>query len=92
MTEPIAITPEEFNPDIHALPIAGELLLAGATAVIRDDGKAYTCTEADIVTGAQGYVIEFCKPGDIVELTAQTTDEIEGGIFISKFWVLMMDA
>jgi hypothetical protein len=92
MSEPIAITPEEFNPDIHTLPIAGELLLAGSTAIIREDGKAYSRTQADGQRGAQGYVIEFCKPGDVVEVTAQTTEEIEGGIFISKFWVLIIDA
>lgn len=91
MSDLIAITPEEFNPDRHTLPIAGELLLAGATAVIRADGKAYVKTTADNPDDAQGLVIEFCKPGDIVELTAQTSNEIEGGIFISKFWVFTID-
>jgi hypothetical protein len=91
MSYPIAVTPEEFNPDIHALPVAGELLLAGATAIIREDGLAYARTEQDNLSDAQGYVIEFCKPGDLAEITAQTTDEIEGGIFISKFWVLIID-
>lgn len=89
MTELIAITPEEFEPDTHSLPIAGELLLAGATAVIRDDGKAYARRQHDSADKAQGYVIELCKPGDIAEITAQTTDEAEGGIFIGKFWVLI---
>ena len=91
MTELVAIAPEEFNPDTHTLPIAGELLLAGATAVIRDDGKAYACTSNDSPDKAQGLVIELCKPGDIAEITAQTTDEDEGGIFISKFWVFASD-
>lgn len=92
MSVVIAITPEEFDPDVHTLPIAGELLLAGTTAIVRNDGKAYTPTQADAQDGAQGYVIELCKLGDMAEITAQTTDEVEGGIFISKFWVLTMDA
>ncbi|MDQ7024034.1 MAG: hypothetical protein Q9P01_01205 [Anaerolineae bacterium] len=92
MSEAIAITPEEFDPDVHALPIAGELLLAGATVIIRNDGLAYTHTQVDAQSGRQGYVIELCQPGDIAEITAQTTRELEGGIFISKFWVLALDA
>ena len=91
MSQPIAVTPEEFDPDIHVLPVAGELLLAGATAIIRADGRAYARTPEDSLQGAQGYVIEFCKPGDLAEITAQITDEDEGGIFISKFWVLAID-
>ena len=91
MSYPIAVTPEEFDPDIHVLPIAGELLFAGATAIIRADGRAYARTPHDSQSDAQGYVIEFCKPGDLAEITAQTTEEDAGGIFISKFWVLMID-
>lgn len=91
MSHPIAVTPEEFDPDIHVLPIAGELLLAGATAIIRADGRAYVRTPQDNLSDAQGYVIEFCKPGDLAEITAQTTNEDAGGIFINKFWVLRID-
>jgi hypothetical protein len=85
----IAITPDEFNPDVHELPVAGELLLAGVTAVIHLDGIAYIRTAGDAESLPQGYVIEVSKPGDVVEITAQETDEIDGGIFINKFWVLI---
>lgn len=85
----IAITPDQFDPDIHSLPTAGELLLPGVQASIHNDGTAHELTEAVIPNDCFGIVIELCKQGEHVEIAVTTSQEEDGGYYFEKFWVVV---
>lgn len=83
--EPIMIAPETFDPDIHELPTAGELLLAGDKVIVNTDGQAMN------VIGDQtpiGIVIEVSKKGDVVEIAAITDQQEDGGFYFEQICVL----
>jgi hypothetical protein len=81
------IAPENFNPDVHQLPVAGELLLAGAEVIIDENGKAYTL-QPDDSRDAHGVAMDVSKPGDIVEVAASGEAQTDGGFYFSKICVL----
>ena len=85
----IAITPEQFDPDIHQLPIAGELLLPGVQAQIQTDGIAREIKQTLIETDSFGMVIELCKKGERVEIAVTSDQEEDGGYYFGQFWVVM---
>lgn len=85
----IAITPEQFDPDIHRLPTAGELLLPGMQAQIQVDGVAVEIKQTVIENDSFGTVIELCKKGELVEIAVTSDQEEDGGYYFEQFWVVM---
>lgn len=81
------ISPENFDPDVHQLPVAGELLLAGAEVIIDDSGTAYE-RSADDSRDPHGIAMDVSKPGDIVEVAARGEEQTDGGMYFSKICVL----
>lgn len=79
------ISPEQFNPDIHTLPTAGELLLAGATVAIDADGVAFA---VDSDASPDGMVIEVSKKGQVVEVAALGEQQEDGGYYFSDICVM----
>ena len=85
----LAITPDQFDPDIHSLPTAGELLLPGMQVTIRTDGTAVELKQAIIETDSYGTVIELCKAGDLAEIAVTGEQQDDGGFYFEQFWVVM---
>ncbi len=81
------IAPEDFNAEVHQLPVAGELLLAGAEVIIDNSGKAYELNPDDS-RKAHGVVMDVSKPGEIVEVAARGEAQTDGGFYFSKICVL----
>jgi hypothetical protein len=72
---------------VHQLPVAGELLLAGAEVIIDDSGTAYERSPDD-TREAHGVAMDVSKPGDIVEIAARGEVQKDGGMYFSKICVL----
>lgn len=85
----IAITPDQFDPTIHSLPTAGELLLPGTQAEIHADGIAREIKQPVIESHSFGMVIELCKKGELVEIAVTSDQEADGGYYFEQFWVVM---
>ncbi len=83
----IAIAPETFDPDIHHLPTAGELLLAGATVKIDIDGVAHPVMDGGHV---DGIVIDASLKDDVVEIAVMGEKQEDGGIYFSEILVLIV--
>lgn len=81
----VTIAPETFDADVHILPTAGELLLAGATVTINSDGIAFNSTKWDI---PDGIVIEVSRKGDVVEIAASGEKQADGGFYFSDICVI----
>lgn len=84
----LAIAPEHFDPDIHSLPTAGELLTPGMQVKIQDDGVAFELKQALMSDESHGTVIELCKPGDMVEIAVTGEQQSDGGFYFEQFWVV----
>lgn len=84
----LAITPEQFDPDIHSLPTAGELLLPGMQVRIDTEGIASELKQAVINTDTYGTVIELCKAGDLVEVAVTGEQQEDGGFYFERLWVV----
>lgn len=84
----LAITPDQFDPDIHSLPTAGELLLPGQQVTIRADGVAVAHTQVLIETDSYGIVIELCKAGELVEVAVTGEQQDDGGFYFEQVWVV----
>lgn len=85
----ISITPEQFDPDVHRLPTAGELLLPGMQVCIRANGIAYPQATPIIDTDIYGTVIELSKRGEVVEVALTGDKQEDGGFFFEQFWVVV---
>lgn len=85
----LAITPDQFDPDIHSLPTAGKLLLPGMEVVIDTDGIVQPIEQAVIDTPAHGTVIELCKVGEFVEVAVTGEQQSDGGFYFEQFWVVI---
>lgn len=85
----LAISPEQFDPERHRLPIAGELLLPGVQVEIRADGVAFALKQALMQGHAYGTVIELCRQGEAVEVALSAQRQEDGGYFFEAFWVLV---
>lgn len=84
----ITLAPEQFDPDIHILPTAGELLLAGDKVAITVDGVAFNIIGKEV---ADGWVIEVSKEGEIVEIAAMGEQQDDGGYYFEKICVISED-
>ena len=84
-----AIAPDEYDPQIHRLPTAGELLLPGVQVYIQPDGTAFALKQALMPRAACGTVIELCKRGECVEVAVSGTQQQDGGFFFERLWVMM---
>ncbi len=84
----LAIAPDEFNAELHRLPIAGELLLPGAQVHIRADGVALALKQALLPSAYCGTVMELCRPGEGVEVALNAEQQADGGFFFEALWVL----
>jgi hypothetical protein len=82
----IAVTPENFDPDLHQLPTAGELLLAGAHVKIDFEGVAHPVTDGGHV---DGIVIDASLQGDIVEVAVIGEQQEDGGFYFEQILVLI---
>ena len=85
----ISIAPEEYDADLHRLPIAGELLLPGVQAQVRRDGLAFAVKRALMAEGAFGTVVELCRAGETVEVALRAERQADGGFFFEALWVLV---
>ena len=85
----IAITPDQFDPAIHTLPTAGELLLPGMEAQIQADGTAFEFKPAVLQSASFGIVIELSKKGEWVEIAVTGVQQEDGGFYIEQFWVVI---
>ena len=85
----LAITPDQFDPDIHSLPTAGELLMPGMTVHIQGDGIALEIKPTMPQTESIGTVIELCQKNDLVEIAVITDQQEDGGFYFEQFWVVM---
>ena len=85
----LAISPEQFDPARHRLPVAGELLLPGVQVEIRADGVAFTLKQALMRGDAYGTVIELCRQGEGVEVALSAERQEDGGYFFEALWVLV---
>jgi len=84
----LAITPEQFDPAIHSLPTAGELLLPGMQVTIQSDGIALGLRQTIIKTDLHGIVIELSKAGDLVEVAVTGEQQDDGGYYFEQVWVV----
>ena len=84
----IAIAPDEFDADLHRLPIAGELLLPGAHVYVRADGVALALKQALPPSAYCGTVVELCRAGEGVEVALHAEQQADGGFFFQALWVL----
>ena len=87
--EVLAIAPDEFNAELHRLPIAGELLLPGVQAYVRSDGVALALKQALPPSEVCGTVVELCRQGDGVEVALNAEQQEDGGFFFAALWVLV---
>ena len=85
----VAISPDAFDAELHRLPIAGELLLPGVQAYIREDGLAIALKQALLPSAACGTVVELCRRGEGVEVALQAERQEDGGFFFQALWVLV---
>ncbi len=85
----LAIAPDEFNAEMHRLPIAGELLLPGVQAYVRSDGVALALKQALPPSEVCGTVVELCRQGDGVEVALHAQQQEDGGFFFAALWVLV---
>ena len=85
----LAITPDQFDPDIHSLPTAGELLMPGMTVHIEDNGFALEIKPTTLDPKASGTVIELCQKNDLVEIAVTADQQDDGGFYFEKFWVVV---
>ncbi|MCY4072488.1 MAG: hypothetical protein OXG60_14440 [Chloroflexi bacterium] len=85
----LAISPEQFDPARHRLPVAGELLLPGVQVEIRADGVAFALKQALMRGYAYGTVIELSRQGEGVEVALSAQRQEDGGYFFEAFWVLV---
>ena len=85
----VAIKPDQFDPKIHRLPTAGELLLPGVQVYIQSDGVAFVQKQALMQGDAFGTVIELCKQGERVEAALSGHQQQDGGFFFEQLWVLV---
>lgn len=85
----LAISPDEFNAELHRLPIAGELLLPGVQAYVRSDGVALALKQALLPSAACGTVVELCRRGEGVEVALEAEQQEDGGFFFQALWVLV---
>lgn len=85
----LAISPDEFNAELHRLPIAGELLLPGVQAYVRSDGVALALKQALLPSAVCGTVVELCRRGDCVEVALEAEQQEDGGFFFQALWVLV---
>ena len=85
----VAIKPDQFNPRIHHLPTAGELLLPGVQVYIQSDGVAFVQKQALMQDNAFGLVIELCRQGERVEIALSGNQQKDGGFFFEQLWVLV---
>jgi len=84
----LAISPEQFDPARHRLPVAGELLLPGLQVEIRADGLAFALKQALMPGDAYGTVIELARPGEGVEVALNAQLQEDGGYFFEALWVV----
>lgn len=84
----LAIAPDEFNAELHRLPIAGELLLPGAQVHIRADGVALALKQALLPSVYCGTVVELCRAGEGVEVALHAAQQEDGGFFFEALWVV----
>ena len=75
----LAIAPDEFNAELHQLPIAGELLLPGVQAYVRSDGVVLALKQALLPSEVCGTVVELCRQGDGVEVALNAEQQEDGG-------------
>jgi len=85
----INIAPEQFDPDIHTLPTAGELLLAGDRVRITVDGFAFNTIGDE---SPDGWVIEVSKKGDVVEIAAMGEQQDDGGFYFEQICVMQQSS
>ena len=85
----IAIPPDEFNAELHRLPIAGELLLPGVQVYVRSDGVALALKQALLPSEVCGTVVELCRQGEGVEVALHAEQQEDGGFFFEALWVLV---
>ncbi len=85
----LAITPAEFDVELHRLPIAGELLLPGVQVCLQADGMAFVLRQALMPSGACGTVVELCRQGEGVEVALDAERQEDGGFFFEALWVLV---
>ena len=85
----LAISPDQFDPDIHNLPTAGELLMPGMTVHIEDSGLALEIKPTTLQAKASGTVIELCQKHDLVEIAVTADQQDDGGFYFEKFWVVI---
>ena len=85
----LAIAPDEFNAELHRLPIAGELLLPGIQAYVRADGVALALRQALLPSEVCGTVVELCRRGEVVEVALNAEQQDDGGFFFEALWVLV---
>ncbi len=83
----IAIAPELFDPDVHQLPTAGELLLAGAHVKIDFAGVAHPATDGG---HADGIVIDASIKGDVVEVAVMGEQQADGGFYFAEILVMLV--
>ena len=81
----INITPESFDSDLHTLPTAGELLLAGDSVRINAEGIAFNAIGSDI---PHGWVIEASRKGDVVEIAVMGEQQEDGGFYFERICVM----
>lgn len=86
----LAISPEQFDPARHRLPVAGELLLPGLQVEIRADGVAFAHRQALMAGNAYGTVIELARQGEGVEVALNAQRQADGGYFFEALWVLAL--
>ena len=85
----LAITPQEFNGELHRLPIAGELLLPGEQVYVRSDGIAIALRQALLPGDTCGTVVELCRQGEGVEVAVEAEQQEDGGFYFKALWVLV---
>lgn len=85
----IAITPDQFDPDIHSLPTAGELLMPGMTVHIQDNGFAFESKPTMPQHKPSGTVIELCQKDELVEIAVTSDQQDDGGFYFEQFWVVV---
>lgn len=83
----IAIAPEAFDPDLHDLPTAGQLLLAGASVRIDVEGVAHPVTDGGHVDGV---VIDASLQGEVVEVAVMGEQQPDGGFYFTQILVLVV--
>jgi hypothetical protein len=84
----LAITPDQFDPDTHSLPTAGELLMPGMRVHIQDNGVALEIKPTTPQSESFGTVIELCQKDELVEIAVTSDQQEDGGFYFEQFWVV----